>query len=656
MNSRAEFKLPRVFGKYYLLDLISIGGMAEVYRGKMYGVEGFEKIVAIKKILPEVAEDTEFIKMFIDEAKISVQLSHPNIVQILELGKIEEAYFIAMENVFGTDLKIIRKRLKQVDMLMDAQQASYIISQVCEGLDYAHRKTDEKMHTINIVHRDISPQNILIAFEGNVKLIDFGIAKAKDKSTKTQAGLLKGKFSYMSPEQVGGKELDRRSDIFSLGVVLFEILTGKRLFLGKSDVETLEKIRKADVPPPSVFNNNVSEELDRIVLKALAKDREERYQWVSEFGDDLKRYLFQSENKYSRQDLLNFMAEFFSDELEEKTTKMKSYRELDVPEELFGGGTRTNVTAPGGTRNSEVSYHPGGGKKWIITLLLLIIFLGTGGAFYKFFVLDQKENASLLIDSNIKGTLVEIDVGSMAHQRCNTPCQIDNLMGGEHILKYSKEGYIEKEESIVIKGGMSVRKMVKMYKKGEIKTIVTIKTEPDGAKIFVNEEDTGETTPAVLSLPAGVDIILRTEKEDYFPVEQNIGKLQQNITRKVSFVMKVRPNIKKKKDKRPKHKPKIKKRAKVKEKRKKKTLPAPTPTPTPKPKPKKKEMGYLIINSRPWANIYIDGKLIRATPIIRYGVTPGKHKIRFKNQRFGIDRTFPVTVKKGESKRIIKEF
>ena len=196
-ENRTEYKLPRLFGKYYLLELINVGGMAEVFKAKMFGVEGFEKIVAIKKILPEVAEDAEFIRMFIDEAKISVRLQHPNIVQILELGKIDESYFIAMELVNGKDLKTIRKRLKRVDLLMPVEQSAYIVSQVCDGLDYAHRKTDDKMNYLNIVHRDISPQNMIVSYEGTVKLIDFGIAKAKSKSTKTQAGMLKGKFSYM---------------------------------------------------------------------------------------------------------------------------------------------------------------------------------------------------------------------------------------------------------------------------------------------------------------------------------------------------------------------------------------------------------------------------------------------------------------------------
>ncbi|HRZ79848.1 MAG TPA: serine/threonine-protein kinase, partial [bacterium] len=407
--SKPEFKLPRSFGKYYLLELINVGGMAEVFKAKMFGVEGFEKIVAIKKILPEVAEDAEFIRMFIDEAKIAVRLQHPNIVQILELGKIEDSYFIAMELVNGKDLKTIRKRLKRVELLMPVEQSAYIISQVCDGLDYAHRKTDDKMNSLNIVHRDISPQNMIVSYEGTVKLIDFGIAKAKSKSTKTQAGMLKGKFSYMSPEQVSGQPIDRRSDIFSLGVVFFEMLTGKRLFLGKNDVETLEKIRKAEVPPPSVFNSSVPPELDRIVLKALSKDRDERYQWASEFSDDLKKFSFSTSKNFSRQDMMNFMSEFFADELEEETAKLEEYQKLQKPVE----------TAPKPVQNQNYNYRPAvepdpgddiepvkssGGKK--LAMFIAVLFIISAIGYFGYVVMqEKKENCSLLIDSSEPKTI-----------------------------------------------------------------------------------------------------------------------------------------------------------------------------------------------------------------------------------------------------------
>jgi serine/threonine protein kinase len=244
-------KKPIPFGKYYLLERINVGGMAEVFKAKTFGVEGFERIVAVKRILPNIAEDEEFITMFIDEAKISVQLTHANIAQIYELGAINNSYFIAMEYIPGKDMRAIFERCRKKGEPAPIPLSCYVVSKLCEGLDYAHRKKDGMGRDMNIVHRDVSPQNVLISYEGEVKVIDFGIAKAAGKATKTQAGILKGKFGYMSPEQVRGLPIDRRSDIFSTGIVLYELLTNERLFHGESDFSTLEKVRNVEILPPS---------------------------------------------------------------------------------------------------------------------------------------------------------------------------------------------------------------------------------------------------------------------------------------------------------------------------------------------------------------------------------------------------------------------
>lgn len=645
--TETSYKLPRIFGKYYLLELINVGGMAEVFKAKMFGVEGFEKIVAIKKILPEVAEDAEFIRMFIDEAKIAVQLSHPNIVQILELGKIDDAFFIAMELVNGKDLKTIRKRLKRVELLMPVEQSAYVISQVCDGLDYAHRKTDEKMNAINIIHRDISPQNIIISYEGNVKLIDFGIAKAKSKSTKTQAGMLKGKFSYMSPEQVSGQPIDRRSDIFSLGVVLFEMLTGKRLFLGKNDVETLEKIRKAEVPPPSVFNSDISPDLDKIVLKSLARDREERYQWASEFSEELKRYGYMSQKKFTRQDMMHFMNEFFADELEEETAKLEEYSKFQFPKHLMENTSVTPRPQPVEADEDVESAKSSINIKKVAISFAFLVILGAIIMVGILIVKDTKSTATLLVESNVPGTNVNLDEGTIYHKRCETPCTIKDILPGQHELELKKNGYISKNETVTLKEGETGSKVVQMYKIGELKTLITVKSDPDGAKIYVNDMDTGDVTPAVLSVPVGVDIKLRTEKDNYLPVEQNVGKIAANSNRELSFVMK----------------PANKQGAAVKEEPKKQAPVVNTPPKQPEQKPEanktpavKEDSAFVSINSRPWTNIYIDEKLIGATPVINLPLAPGSYKIRFKNPKFNIDKVFPVELKEKEQQRIIKDF
>jgi serine/threonine protein kinase len=326
---------PIPFGKYLLLDRINIGGMAEVWRGKQFGASGFERLVAIKRILPNIAEDEEFISMFIDEAKISVQLTHANIASIYELGHITSSYFISMEYIPGKDMRAIFDRCRKKGEPAPVPLVAFCVSKMCEGLDYAHRKKDGMGRDMNIVHRDISPQNILISYEGEVKVIDFGIAKAAGKATKTQAGILKGKFGYMSPEQIRGLPLDRRSDVFAIGVCLYEMLTGERLFVGDSDFSVLEKVRKAEVPPPSTYNRRIPEALEKIVLRALAKDVDERYQYASELGDDLQRFLITSETIFSRKDLMQYMKSTFAEEVEREKQRLMEYADIKPPDGML---------------------------------------------------------------------------------------------------------------------------------------------------------------------------------------------------------------------------------------------------------------------------------------------------------------------------------
>ena len=348
-------KKPTPFGKYYLLERINVGGMAEVFRAKAFGVEGFERLVAVKRILPNIAEDKEFIRMFIEEAKLSVQLNHANIAQIFDLGVFDGSYYIALEHVHGRDLRAMFDRCRQLGEAMSVAQACFVAMKVCEGLDYAHNKRDQAGRELALVHRDVSPQNILVSFEGEVKLIDFGIAKAAGPAPSSQAGILKGKFGYMSPEQVRGQELDRRSDVFSCGIVLYELLTGERLFVGESDFSTLEKVRNVEILPPSTYNRKIPDELERIVLKALARDPEDRYQNAIDLHDELQAFVYTAGEFYSRKDLAAWMKRTFGKEIEEETAKLESYRQLRPP-------APAPAPAPAGTDAvpEAVRAHPSG--------------------------------------------------------------------------------------------------------------------------------------------------------------------------------------------------------------------------------------------------------------------------------------------------------
>ena len=280
------------FGQFHLMEKIATGGMAEVYKARMSGVDGFQKIVAIKKILPHMAASDDFITMFADEAKLAAQLNHPNIIHIYDLGKVENSYYIAMEYVEGRDLRSILKSGSEHGLALPPELALFITSKLAAALDYAHRRKDFDGKDLSLVHRDVSPQNVLISYEGDIKLCDFGIAKAASKSSQTQAGALKGKLQYMSPEQASGLPIDRRSDLFSLGSVLYEMLSGEKLFAGDSDLTILEQVKNARAQPPSAKNPDIPKRVDAIVLKALAKNPDDRYQNASDLQRDLESVLY----------------------------------------------------------------------------------------------------------------------------------------------------------------------------------------------------------------------------------------------------------------------------------------------------------------------------------------------------------------------------
>ncbi len=358
-------KRPLPFGKYLLLERINVGGMAEVFCAKAFGVEGFERILAIKKILPTMVEDDEFIQMFIDEARISVLLNHASIVQIHELGQHDENYYIAMEYVSGKDLRAILERYRRRKEIMPTAQAVYVASRICDGLDYAHCKKDARGADLNIVHRDVSPQNILISYEGDVKIIDFGIAKAANRAQKTQAGILKGKFGYMSPEQVRGLPIDRRSDVFALGVILYEMLTGERLFVGESDFSTLEKVRNAEVVPPREYNSTIPVALEKVVLQALAREVEDRYQWASDLQEALMRFLLAGDAIYSAKHLSAFMKESFAEDLAREQERMERFAQIQRPDQVEASGVtasppKTKARSPSGSQYTDSPTDPEG--------------------------------------------------------------------------------------------------------------------------------------------------------------------------------------------------------------------------------------------------------------------------------------------------------
>jgi serine/threonine protein kinase len=275
------------FGPYLVYERIGVGGMATVHRAKERGIEGFERVVALKRLLPHLAGDESFVRAFVREAKLASMLQHANVVQIYELGRVGAEYFISMEYIEGRDVRKLLRQARRVTGPPTIPVVVATLAQVCDALDYAHNRHDEDGQPLGLVHRDVSPSNLIISPSGHLKVIDFGIAKAQTVHLRTQTGRVKGKLAYMSPEGTRGQPVDQRSDLFSLGVICHELLTARPLFATKNDYQTLMRVQTAEVAPPSTYNQRCPPELDAITLKALAKDPAERWQSAGELRDAL---------------------------------------------------------------------------------------------------------------------------------------------------------------------------------------------------------------------------------------------------------------------------------------------------------------------------------------------------------------------------------
>jgi serine/threonine protein kinase len=325
-GSNAGALIGHRMGKYELVALLALGGTAEIYLARIGGVAGFEKYVVVKCLHDHLADDSEFVRMFLDEARLTAQLDHSNIVQTIELGEERGRYYIVMEYLAGMSLSLIARRAVErvpggrlpVDLTL------CLAAQACAGLHYAHQRTDMSGAPLNIVHRDVSPQNLVVSFEGIVKLVDFGIAKAEMRNTATRSGTVKGKFAYMSPEQCTAGHVDHRTDVFAMGVVVHELLTGKRLFKRPSTYDTYRAIVESQTPAPSEMQHELDPALDEVVMRALARDRDQRYPSAEAFGEALARALHRRGQAVSAGLVATFFEQHFAKEMREHAERMRA--------------------------------------------------------------------------------------------------------------------------------------------------------------------------------------------------------------------------------------------------------------------------------------------------------------------------------------------
>jgi eukaryotic-like serine/threonine-protein kinase len=385
-------RMAQLFGKYRLINRIAVGGMAEIFVARREGMKGFQKTIVIKRIRPHLSEKNAFINMFLNEAKLAAELNHSNIAQIFDLGRIGTSYFIAMEYINGRDMRAVIPKAEKLGIPFPLEYSLKIAREACEGLYYAHRKTDEKGQPLHIVHRDVTPENIMVSFDGEVKLLDFGIAKAENLVSETRAGEIKGKLGYLSPEQITGKPVDHRSDLFSLGTVLYEWVTGHKLFTGRSDVDVLKSVLDGKIYPPSYFKEDVPQAVEDILMQALQRNREERYQTSWDMLYDIDQFFFTHKFSPSNIHLSNFMRQIFTDELNQALGQEELPEEDEDPGESGTQVVEKPEEMPGQGGSARVSFASSGTQAEKPVLLknakpatpeenrLAREILGTGGA------------------------------------------------------------------------------------------------------------------------------------------------------------------------------------------------------------------------------------------------------------------------------------
>ena len=360
------------FGRYLILDHLVDGGMAKICRARFLG-EQADKVVAIKMVQPQFSKDEAFKTMFMDEIKVTFGLIHPNVIQTYDYGMNKGQLFVAMEYCDGRNLKEYLDKLKERKFVFPVEISTYIISQACQGLYYAHTFRDKLTgQEANIIHRDISPHNIMLTYDGSVKIIDFGIAKSQTNSEATQAGTIKGKLSYLAPEYLEGLELDARYDQFALGITLWEMLCSRKLFKENNDLAVLKKIQECKIPIPSSINPNVPKELDEIVLKALSKNRAKRYENLDQMNRALMKFLYAKYPDFNATDLSYFAQELFREEIKKDREKMFEFGKIDikpfledVKKEVERGSNAENTNA-GTATQSVVDTGPGIKKEAIL--------------------------------------------------------------------------------------------------------------------------------------------------------------------------------------------------------------------------------------------------------------------------------------------------
>jgi len=650
-------------GRYRFVDRLAVGGMAEVFVAIAQGAEGFEKPVVIKRMLPQLAQNPRFRQMFLDEAQIMLNLQHGNIVQILDMGKMDTLPFLALEYVDGRDLRTVLNRSQELDAPIPHGLIAYVASEVCRALDYAHRKQDDAGEPLNIVHRDVNPANIFLSHEGEVKVGDFGLAKARDNLNKSDAGIIKGKYSYLSPEQARGHPVDHRSDIYSLGTTLYELTCGRRPFVAASDVDVVMLIREARVVPPSKLVEGFNPDLEAIVLRSMQEDPGARYPTAAAMRDDLNRYLQSLPTTPGDRELTDCLDELFAAERRSNSFLIKLCPEGVLPppmaavshaggiskfshhavEPLPGGGATGQQPPPPARR--EATAHPAqsaqfqplplpmsgasaprrrsrGGAAIAIAAVLLAVAAMTGALVYK---AATPETASLSVTSTPSGAEVLIDGKPTGHR---TPALISGLtLDLDHVVALRHPETAGAHRSFNFReGGRRSFEFRLVYTKQALR----VESTPTAGDVLLAGELRGQT-PLTLRLERGAKHVIRLRKTGYLDKEilhladRPSAALRLQLEPAVPLAARVRP------------------RRKARRKIPRSGRPA-APKPG-APAAKEAPAGVLEVVTKERANVYIDKRFVGRTPGFRMLLPAGTYQVTVSPLGTNIHHRASITIR-----------
>ena len=611
-------------GKFEVIDKLAVGGMAEIFLARASGLLGFQKLVVIKRILPHLASRHDFIQMFLDEARIATTLSHPNVVQTHEVGVHGKSYFLVMEYLAGEDVRALLRRLGRDGTRMPVEHALDIGIGVAAGLHYAHEKRDFDGRPLEIVHRDVTPQNVIVSYDGGVKLLDFGIAKASNRINETRSGSFKGKVPYMSPEQCRGEKLDRRTDIFSLGILLYEMTLGRRLFRGPTDFQILKQIVDGAIALPTEIDPSYDPRLEAIVMKALDSDPARRYQTARELQEALEALSHELRLKRSQLALADFMQAMFADKagewqaaaaegdvdrLEQHCHVVAAERERDLQAEeaeISSAPAMSSAPTEVGAPQLDVlpdEPAPRRSRAW---------------------------TASLAITALVGGGIVAHRV--WLHARAAPMAPVAAAAPGAPVVAAALVAPVMATPPVAPTPPPA--------------GTVQVTTTPAGATLILDGETLTERSPARLSgLVAGEPHLLAVHLDGYQGIAQRFT-LEAGEEASLELALRREPAAH-----HGAHSPSRAARASAHPT----TEPAPGPAPAPAPAPAPKGPGALVIASSPWCSVTVDGKPRGSTPL-KLELASGPHEVVLANPEFHIRRTLAVEIAAGQTLRKSLDF